>query len=226
MSARASIGHGFRAPAAIEQFVTQIVSGIRVVPDSNLKPETVWSGELGLTATTGGWLWLDGALFDSEYYDLIGPGLAPSPPNPPFTFQFKNTQRARVRGLDAGAKLGLIGGLLGLEASYTYLDAKAVTSPGGPLPYRSRHNVTGTVSGLGGLVGIDVRYRSRVDAVLAYPGDPRGPITIVDLRLSYRVLGTVVQAKVSNLLQADYVDVMEQNRGAPRSFLFSAYRTM
>ena len=225
VSARASVGHGFRAPSAIEQFVSSTMAGFHVVPDSALRPETAWSGEVGVTATAGGWLWLDGALFDSEYHDLIGPGLAP-PPNPPLTFQFQNTQRARVRGLDAGAKLGLIGGLLGVDASYTYLDAKALTPPGGPLPYRSRHNVAGSLSGLGGLVAIDVRYRSRVDAVLAYPRDPRGPITIVDLRLGYRVLGTIVQAKVANLLQAAYVDVMEQNRGAPRSFLFSAYRTM
>ena len=226
LSLRASGGRGYRAPAAIEQFVSATMSGVHVVPNPELQGETAWFGELGVTATHGRWLWLDGALFDSEYDDLIGPGLAPSPPYPLFTFQFQNTQRARVRGVDAGAKVALIGGLLGLETSYTYLDATALTPPGGRLPYRSRHNVTGTISGLGGLVGLDVRYRSRVDSVLAYPQDPRGAITIVDLRLGYRVVGTVFQAKVSNLLQATYVDVMEKNRGAPRSFLFSAYRTM
>ena len=225
-SARASIGHGYRAPSAIEQFVSTSMSGFRVIPNPDLQGETAWFGEVGVTATRGGWLWLDGALFDTEYHDLIGPGSAP-PPNPPLTFQFKNVQRARVRGLDAGAKLGLLGGLLGFEASYTYLDAEDLSTPGNPpLPYRSRHNVTVSLDGLGGLVGLDVRYRSRVDTVLAYPGDRRGPITIVDLRLGYRVLGTIIQAKASNLLQAAYVDVMEKNRGAPRSFLFSAYRTM
>lgn len=226
LSLRVSSGRGYRAPAAIEQFVSSTMSGFRVVPNPDLSGETAWFGEIGMTATRGKWLWLDGAVFNSEYYDLIGPGLAPSPPYPPFTFQFKNTQRARVRGLDAGAKLGLVRGLLGVETSYTYLDARDLGSSGGPLPYRSRHNVAGSVSGFEGLVAVDVRYRSRVDAVLAYPNDPRGAITVVDLRLAYRVLGTVVQAKVSNLLQAAYVDVMEKNRGAPRSFLFSAYRTM
>ena len=225
VSARASIGHGYRAPSAIEQFVSTSMSGFRVIPNPDLQGETAWFGEAGVTATRGGWLWLDGALFDTEYHDLIGPGSAP-PPNPPLTFQFKNVQRARVRGLDAGAKLGLLGGLLGFEASYTYLDAEDLSTPGNPpLPYRSRHNVTVSLDGLGGLVGLDVRYRSRVDTVLAYPGDRRGPITIVDLRLGYRVLGTTIQAKASNLLQAAYVDVMEKNRGAPRSFLFSASRT-
>ena len=226
VSLRASGGRGYRAPSAIEQFVSSSMSGIQVVPNPDLHGETAWFGELGVTATRGRWFWFDGALFDSEYHDLIGPGLAPSPPFPLFSFQFQNTERARVRGLDSGVKLSLIGGLLGLEGSYTYLDATALGGSSGPLPYRSRHNVTGTVTGLGGLVGLDVRYRSRVDSVLAYPSDPRGAITIVDLRLGYRVLGTIVQAKVSNLLQAAYVDVMEKNRGAPRQFLFSAYRTM
>lgn len=226
LSLRASGGRGYRAPSAIEQFVSSSMSGIQVVPNPDLMGETAWFGELGMTATRGGWLWLDGALFNSEYHDLIGPGLAPAPPYPLFTFQFQNTERARVRGLDTGVKLSLVGGLLGLEGSYTYLDAKALGASRGPLPYRSRHNLTGTVSGLGGLVGLDVRYRSRVDSVLAYPNDPRSAIAIVDLRLGYRLLGTVVQAKVSNLLQAAYVDVMEKNRGAPRSFTFSAYRTM
>ena len=226
LSLRASGGRGYRAPSAIEQFVSSAMSGIQVVPNPDLHGETAWFGELGVTAKRGRWFWFDGALFDSEYHDLIGPGLAPSPPFPLFSFQFQNTERARVRGLDSGVKLSLIGGLLGLEGSYTYLDATALGGSSGPLPYRSRHNVTGTVSGLGGLVGLDVRYRSRVDSVLAYPSDPRGAITIVDLRLGYRVLGTVVQAKVSNLLQAAYVDVMEKNRGAPRQFLFSAYRAM
>ena len=221
VSLRASVGHGYRAPAAIEQFVSTTTSGFQVIPNPNLKGETAWFGEVGATATRGGWLWLDGALFDTEYHDLIGPGPAPGL----FVFQFQNVQRARVRGLDLGGKVGLIGGLLGAEVAYTYLDAKDLAT-GDPLPYRSRHNVTGTVTGLRGLVGVDVRYRSRVDAVLAYPADARGAITVVDLRLAYRVLGTVVQAKVSNLLQAAYVDVMEKNRGAPRSFLFSAYRTM
>jgi outer membrane receptor protein involved in Fe transport len=221
VSLRASGGRGYRAPAAIEQFVSTTMSGFRVVPNPDLRGETAWFGEVGLTATRGRWLWLDGALFDTEYSDLIGPAAAPGV----FVFQFQNVQRARVRGLDFGAKLGLLDGLLGAEGAYTYLDATDLAT-GERLPYRSRHNATFSLEGVRGLVGLDLRFRSRVDVVLVYPRDPRGSITTVDLRLAYRLFGTIVQAKVSNLLQAVYVDVMERNRGAPRSFLFSAYRTM
>ncbi|HYK81780.1 MAG TPA: TonB-dependent receptor [Gemmatimonadales bacterium] len=221
VSTRAWIGHGFRAPAAIEQFVSTTMAGFQVVPNPALKSETAWSGEVGVTASRGGWLWLDAALFDSEYRDLIAPGTAGL-----LVFQFQNVQRARVRGLDLSEKLGLVGGLVGVEASYTYLDTKDLAT-GEPLPYRSRHNATLTLVGLGNLVGLDVRYRSQVQRVLAYPADPLpAKVTIVDLRLGYRVLGTDVQVKVSNLGQAAYVDVMERNRGAPRSVLFTAYRSM
>lgn len=221
VSLRASIGHGYRSPAAIEQFVSTTMGGFRVIANPNLKGETAWFGEVGATATRGGWLWIDAALFDTEYHDLIGPAPAPGV----LVFQFKNVQRARVRGLDLGSKVGLLGGLVGADAAYTYLDAKDLVT-GAPLPYRSRHNVTLSLTGLTGLLGLDVRHRSRAETVLAYPNDPRGPITVVDLQLAYRLFGTVLRAKVGNLLQAAYVDVMEKNRGAPRSFLFSAYRTM
>ena len=221
LSVRTSGGRGYRAPAAIEQFVSSTMGPFRVVPNPALRGETAWFGEVGLTATRGRWLWLDGALFDSEYRDLIGPAADTGV----LVFHFQNLQQARVRGLDLGTKLGVADGLLVVEAAYTYLDAKDLTT-GAPLPYRSRHNATLSLDGLGGLMGLDVRYRSRVDSVLAFPKDPRGAITVVDLRLGYRLFGTIVQAKVSNLLQAAYVDVMERNRGAPRSILFSAYRTM
>ncbi len=75
---------------------------------------------------------------------------------------------------------------------------------------------------LGGLAGVDVRYRTRVESVLLYPLDPRGDITVVDLRLGFRVRRTSVQVKVANLLQQRYVDVLERTEGAPRSLLVTA----
>jgi outer membrane cobalamin receptor len=107
-------------------------------------------------------------------------------------------------------------GRLGLSGSYLYLDTHNGTT-GDPLPYRSRHSLTGSLDVLSGLVGLDVRWRSRVEEVLVYPLDARSDITVVDLRLAYRLLGTVIMAKATNLLQAKYVDVQERTQGAPRS---------
>jgi outer membrane cobalamin receptor len=112
--------------------------------------------------------------------------------------------------------------VLDIETSYLWIDSK---DPGGAaLPYRSRHNLTGTLSVLSGLLDVDLRYRSRVETVLQYFTDPRTPVTVVDLRLQYRVAGVAVQAKVGNVFQKTYVDVQERNPGAPRSVSFTAYR--
>jgi len=46
----------------------------------------------------------------------------------------------------------------------------------------------------------------------------------VDLRLAYRVHGTVFQAKVGNVLQHVYPDVQERVPGAPRTLSLTLYR--
>jgi len=219
LSARVSVGHGYRAPAAIEQYVSTFQSGFHVVPNSELRGESSWSTEVGITSQAKPWLWVDGALFESWYRDLIGP----APAVVPLEFQFRNITRARVRGLDLETRLSAIPELLSLDVTYLYLDTRD-ESIGGPLPYRSPHNVSLSTDVLGGLMGVDVRYRSRVQRVLAYPLDPRGSSTVVDLRLAYAIAGTTLQARISNLFQARYVDVQERNPGAPRSIMLTASR--
>lgn len=218
LSARMSVAHGFRSPSAIEQFVNTTQFGIRVVPNPDLSSERVWSTEAGVTSTPIPRLRLDAAAFQSEYRDLI----APCPVNFS-TYTFCNLNRARVRGVDVSFKTGWAEDLLALEGTYLLLDSRDLDTEL-PLPYRSRHNLTGTVSALRGLVGLDVRFRSRVQQVLQYPLDPRGNITVLDLRVAYRVAGVAVQAKVSNLFQAFYVDVQERTPGAPRQVSLTAFR--
>lgn len=229
LSTRLSAAHGFRSPSAIEQFVNTCQFGACVEPNPALKSERAWSGEAGITTTLIPGTRLDASVFQSEYRDLIGPA---ADTTKFFVFQFQNVNRARVRGLDLAVKTAWWNDLVGIEASYLLLDTKDLDTLGGsdplaqlPLPYRSRHNLTGTVSALHGLVGLDVRYRSRVQTVLQFPTDPRKHITVVDLRLGYRVAGVAVQAKVTNLFQTFYVDVMERNPGAPRNLSLTAYRT-
>jgi len=221
LSARISVAHGYRGPSAIEQFVSSTQSGFRVIPNPDLRGENAWSSEVGATATIGRRFWVDGALFQSDYDGLIGPASAPGQP---FVFQFRNVQRARVRGADLSARASVVPDVAALQLSYLYLDSQDLNT-GLPLPYRSAHSVTATLDLLGGLVGLDARYRSRVQQVLAFPLDPRGDITVVDLRLGYRLFDTIFQAKVSNLTQSHYVDVMERTPGAPRSVMITAVRS-
>ena len=162
----------------------------------------------------GGWLRLDGAVFYSDFRDLI----EPSPvAGQFFTFQFQNVSKARVFGLDTGAQVGVLGDQLGFKINYLYLNSRDERT-GESLPYRSPHNLTMTVSAFRDLVAVDYLFRSEVEEVLAYPLDPRGPISVVDLRLSYRFGNWVVMGKVANLLQSKYVDIQERNPGASRLF--------
>jgi len=215
---RASIGGGYRAPSAIEQFVSSQQFGFQVVPNLALTGERAWSGEVGTTMTLAHRLRLDAAGFASYYADLISPAPAPGQP---FVFQFQNVARARVTGADIGLTAQLVSRLLDLEASYLFLDTED-RDTGDPLPYRSRHNFTGSLQLLQGLAGVDVRYRSRVENVLAFPLDNRSATMVLDLRLGYRVLNVLWQAKVANLFNRFYVDVQERNPGAPRSFTLTA----
>jgi iron complex outermembrane receptor protein len=210
LNARASISRGYRAPSATEQFIHTFQHGYHIVPNPDLLGETGWTGELGLTASAGR-VTFDGAAFSSSYKKFIGPAVIASD-----SVQFQNVSSAQVRGLDLSSQAALWPGRVTLTASYLYLDARDGEN-GEPLPYRSRHSLTGSLDILSGLLGVDVRWRSRVQEVLVYPLDPRTDITVVDARLAYRVFGAVLMAKVTNLLQAKYVDVQERTQGAPRS---------
>jgi len=214
LSLRASLSRGYRAPSVSEQFTQTTVFGFSVIPNYALKGETAWAGEVGATARLGERVWLDAGLFWSEYSDLIEPGQAPGQF---FVFQFRNVAEATVRGLDTGLRVSLIPDALSLNANYVFLDTEDART-GKALPYRSMHNLTTGLSAWHGLAAVDVRYRSRVDEVLAFPLDSRGSITVVDVRVGYRILGAVVQAKVENLFQNSYVDVQERSPGQTRTF--------
>jgi len=129
----------------------------------------------------------------------------------------QNVGRARVLGVDLGARATIVPGVIDVEANYLYLDGEDLAT-GRPLPYRSRHNVTGTITALRGLAAVDVRYRSRVEEVIAYPLDPRGNIFTLDVRGAYQALGLTFLAGVRNLFNTFYTDVQERSPGAPRQW--------
>ncbi len=213
LSLHASLSRAFRAPSPVEQFVSTTQYGVLVVPNPDLRPETVTAGEIGATANLGR-VWLDGAVFQSRFSGLIEPGPVPGQF---FVFQFQNVAKAHVTGLDLEARFDPVPKVLGLDVSYMYLDTRDLTLDQ-PLPYRSAHTATGTLTVLGGLFNVDVQYRSSVQRVLQFPLDPRGSTTLVGLRAAYRVGDFLVQAKVSNLFQESWIDLQERFPGAPRSF--------
>ena len=161
---------------------------------------------------------VDGAFFGSYYDDLIAPGPAPGQP---FVFQFQNVSRARVFGLDVGLNSNIVRNWLDAQLTYLYLNSRDLDTDKA-LPYRSPHNFTATVNVWRQRVGVDVRYRSRIPEVLAYPLDPRGSMTVVDLRGAYDFFNVTWQLKVGNVFNAFYVDVQERTPSAPRSLTLTA----
>ena len=214
LSLRTSLSRGYRAPSMSEQFTATTVFGFRVVPNLELRGESAWAGEIGATATRGDRLWFDAGIFWSEYSGLIEVAAGTEEI---FTFQFRNVSEARIRGLDTGVRVGVIPHKLSLHTNYLFLDSRNLGN-GRQLAYRSRHNLTTTLSAWDDAIGLDMRYRTRPEVVLVYPLDERGNVTLVDLRLSFGVMNVDVQTKVANLLQAEYVDIQERNPGASRSF--------
>lgn len=215
---RASAGGGYRAPSVIERFVSTVQSGFQVVPNPALRGERAWSAEVGSTATVAGRVRLDGAVYGSYYDNLIAPGPAPIQPG---VFQFQNISRARVLGLDFGMSSYVVPEWLEAQLTYLYLDTEDLDT-GKALPYRSRHNLTATLNAVQGRVGLDLRFRSRIEEVIAFPLDERGDITVVDLRLQQRVAGVLLQFRVANLFNQFYVDAQERTPGAPRSVTLTA----
>jgi outer membrane receptor for ferrienterochelin and colicins len=207
LSARISVGHGYRAPSIIEEYTTAFEDGFNVVANPSLRGETSWSEEVGATDRVTRWLWLDGAIYQTDYWGLIGPAVIGNN-----EVDFQNLTRARIRGADLSTRATVIRDIVSTELNYTYLDPQDILKHQW-LPYRSKHNLTGSLDLVGGLCGVDVHYRSRVEQVLIYAGDPRGDITVVDLRAGYRFLGTFLQAKVMNLFQQQYVNVEERIPG-------------
>ncbi len=210
---RSSLGAGYRAPSAIEQFVNTFQFGFQVLPNPLLQGERSWSVEVGTNAILFNKVQVDAAVFGSRYYNLIGPSAISGVF--PLTFQFQNIANARVLGLDLGANASINARWLDLAATFLFLDSNDLDT-GLPLPYRSQVNLTGTATTLQGHAAVDVHYRTAAEQVLAYPLDPRQNILVFDVRLNYRLVGVLWQLKVANLFNTFYTNVLERNPGAPR----------
>ncbi len=217
---RASVGRGFRAPSLAERFTSTTEQGLQVIPNPSLEDESSWSGEVGATTAPLAGVVVDGALFWSEYRNLIQPALVTGGTQ----IQFTNVTRARVRGLDVSAQAaGLAGGRLRAAVAYTFLDARDLTL-GLPLAFRSRNLATvgadwrlATWAGGPLQVGAEFRYASAPARVEIFESDRRVPQRTVDLRLMWRRPGLGVVARVANVFDYLYT-LVPRTLEPPRTF--------
>jgi len=100
---RFSLGQGFRYPSVAERYISTIAGGIAVFPDPNLKPETGWNTELGIKQLFGTKSfkgYIDGAVFVSEYQDMIEYEFGPAPGGIGAGFSAQNITNTQVTGFE------------------------------------------------------------------------------------------------------------------------------
>jgi iron complex outermembrane receptor protein len=216
---RASYGEGFRYPSMSELFtsVNTGLSQITIAPNDSLKPERSVSCEIGGSQWLSERIFLDLALFQNDFYDLIEAGVNPTQ----FVIQFNNVTRARIRGFEFGMKADMLNRLLTADISYTYIDPVDL-SDNSVLKFRPRHlfYVSVTAQYQQWQTVLSYRYVSRVEAIdenlvrLApiVDGDYRVPCSVVDAGITYNLthlgLPLTVGLTIKNLTNYYYVELV------------------
>ncbi len=199
---RASSGRGFRAPSMSERFSDSIYSGLRIIPNPELRSETAWSHEIGVNLNPTPFLYLDVAGFMSDYWDLIEPQ-----PDENQVVQFINVTRARITGMETTLKTMPIPGL-SFDIGYTYMNPQDIELDT-TLAYRPRHlltaGVTCTMKKLE--LGADFRYISRFEVVKVYPKDDRVDQKVLNVRGVYRFAAYALTLSVNNLFNYNYTQM-------------------
>ena len=227
---RASYGEGFRYPS-MSEFFTSVNTGlsqISIVPNDSLKPERSTSFEIGGSQWLSEGIFLDLALFQNDFYDLIEAGV-----NPQVEIQFNNVTRARIRGFEFGVKADMFNRFLTADISYTSLDPVDL-GDNTVLKFRPRHLFYASVAAQYGQWQTELSYRyvSRVEAVdenlvrfaPIVDGDVRVPCSVVDAGFRYNLthlgMPLTVGLNIKNLTNYYYVELLG-NLAPVRTFYVS-----
>jgi outer membrane receptor for ferrienterochelin and colicin len=219
---RGSIGQGFRAPSIAEVFTNTTASGLKVVPNLELKPERSISGEIGYNQLIEQKINLDVSLFYNRYWDLIEGRFTEDG-----DIQFKNVTNARGMGFEINMNITTLDSRLYYNVGYTYTDVREIIVNedgnqvlGQYLSFRPRHLFYNHADYTWGnfRFGIDYRFMSawdRIDNELTFfieDVDERVDAHIVDARIvySFNIDGSPLETsiQINNLLQYHYLDVV------------------
>ena len=225
---RASFGRGFRAPAVAEAFITTSINGLEVIPNPRLKPERSYTYEVGVNQILGSRAMFDLALFQSDFSNLIESGF-----NAQLQGQFTNVTKARIRGIEASAKLAFLDNAWLVDLGYTYISPKDLTKHD-ILKYRPRHLLYASSLAYVGFfsIGMDFRYISRVERIddefvtlgIVKNGDRRVATYVTDLRFgadfSKVNFPLTAQFNINNVFQYNYVELIG-NIAPPRSIVLT-----
>jgi outer membrane receptor for ferrienterochelin and colicins len=212
---RASSGRGFRAPSMSERFSDSVYSGLRIIPNPDLKSETAWSHEVGANWNPTPFLYLDVSGFMNDYWDLIEPE-----PDANQVVQFINVTRARITGVETNLKAMPFPGL-GFDIGYTFMNPQDIELDT-TLAYRPRHLLTAGISFNYQQfeIGADFRYISRFEVIKVYPNDDRLDQKVLNLRTGYRIGAYALMLSVNNVFNYNYTQ-MERTIMPLRHFILT-----
>ena len=221
---RASYGRGFRAPTIGEAFTSVTVSGVPVLPNPLIKPEKSNSFEIGINAVASDFMLIDGALFRSDYFDLIEAEFTQSG-----AIQFGNVTRARVQGGEIATSFAFLDRDLVMNLAYTHIYPRNITL-GEALQYRPRNIIQTSAVAVVGMFtfGADFRLISRYEEIdrqistIVPDGDVRTTAYVFDARVgadfSRFDVPLTMTLNINNLFQYNYVEITG-NLAPPRSYM-------
>ncbi|MEE9429987.1 MAG: TonB-dependent receptor [Melioribacteraceae bacterium] len=226
---RTSIAKGFRSPTLAESFTSTTTSGVTVKPNPNLKPEDSFSIEAGIKHYFYDDLYLDFAIFNNEYSNLIEPGFDSKDGK----LFFDNVTSARIQGFEVNASSSFLSKTIVLNVGYTFLHSLDIELDK-PLKYRPKHSVVTSIDFAKSFYefGFDFRYSSEVERIgdelvvlgLVPDGDKRVPIVVLDARVGANLFSYNVPLRVflnaNNILNYNYVEVIG-NLAPIRNFSFN-----
>jgi iron complex outermembrane receptor protein len=212
-------GTGFRAPTLAETFTSTTASGIDIKPNLNLKAENNYSIEAGINQLLFNRVYVDAAIFNSEYFDLIEPSLTGDASG---TFiQFRNLTRARIQGLDLSTNFLFPEINASIKIAYSYLWARDIENKTA-LKYRPRNTVYAEAEYTIGdfNFGIDLRYWTKVEEIdkelieanFVKNGDKRVEVIVADIRGGFSLFTFGIPANINlninNLFNYNYIEVI------------------
>jgi len=220
---RFSGGSGFRAASITERYINFKYKLFTAVPNENLKAETVWSFDFGLhQEITNNW-WIDAAVFHNDYYNYIEP-VEEILDDFSLQVQFQNVVRARIRGIEFATKGHWFNNHLGLQANFTYMDAKDLNTDAS-LSYRPEilAFITPSIKFDPFEFQAEYRYASKIDTVMLYHYDKRVSQKVWVIRTYLRLKPFTAILAINNAFNYAYVQLernMREIRNVSLTFMY------
>jgi len=213
---RFSGGKAFRAASVTERFISAKFRYFPVIPNESLKAETSTSFDVGTyQQITPNWF-ADLAVFYNKYENFIEP-IEEMDDHFNVFVQFRNITRALVKGVEFSTKGSWWHNRLGLQANFTWMDARDLTNDKF-LAYRPKFVgvITPIIRFGPAEFQFDYRYISRYDEVKLFDHDPRVPQKIVNIRFLYHWKYFQWMISLNNALNYHYTQ-LERNIGETRN---------